>query len=387
MNELEKELSKIVGLKQLKTQLHTWAKGLVMDEKRRQLGIKINAKKPPHMAFLGNPGVGKTSMARILGNLLKKFGILPSNRLVEVQRTDLVGQYIGHTGIKTKAKIQEAEGGVLFVDEAYRLMVPGSKIDFGKEALEEIMHAMDAGKLSIIFAGYVEPMKLVFDSNEGFRRRITTHFVFEDFTCEELAQILHLKIPKQQGPDSGSKNVDGLYHGCTLSHECSISAIAELIERETSNEQRSKMNGGLIDQVLTKAKESLDLRLDVDCVDIHKLTTITLEDLKTSLCLLKTNNILMDGFKEEKLQVVGDVNRQPMSTATTPDMPDTPDMPSAQRRREYFLRAIGTATSRGRGKASCSRGVHQDSSKIGQTQAKRVAQRKVIKGTKKQRMT
>ncbi|KAL7106444.1 hypothetical protein ACP275_07G114200 [Erythranthe tilingii] len=104
MDEFEDELSKIVGLNELKLRLRTWAKGLLMDEKRRAVGIKLGPRKPPHMVFLGNPGTGKTTIARILGKLLHSVGVLSSDKVVEVQRTDLVGEHIGHTGPKTKKK-------------------------------------------------------------------------------------------------------------------------------------------------------------------------------------------------------------------------------------------------------------------------------------------
>jgi SpoVK/Ycf46/Vps4 family AAA+-type ATPase len=137
MNELENELSNIVGLNDLKVQLRKWAKGMLLDERRTALGLKVGARRPPHMAFLGNPGTGKTMVARVLGRLLHMVGVLPTDRVTEVQRTDLVGEFVGHTGPKTRRKIQEAEGGILFVDEAYRLipMQKSDDKDYGLEAL------------------------------------------------------------------------------------------------------------------------------------------------------------------------------------------------------------------------------------------------------------
>ncbi|KAF2303923.1 hypothetical protein GH714_024561 [Hevea brasiliensis] len=194
MEELENELSNVVGLNKLKVQLRKWAKGMLLDERRRALGLKVGVRRPPHMAFLGNPGTGKTMVARILGRLLHLVGILPTDRVTEVQRTDLVGEFVGHTGPKTRRKIKEAEGGILFVDEAYRL-IPMQKADdkdYGLEALEEIMSVMDSGKVVVIFAGYSEPMKRVIASNEGFCRRVTKFFHFDDFTSEDLAKIAHV---------------------------------------------------------------------------------------------------------------------------------------------------------------------------------------------------
>ncbi|XP_015898317.3 uncharacterized protein LOC107431824 [Ziziphus jujuba] len=280
MDELENELSNIVGLNELKIQLRKWAKGMLLDERRRALGLKVGTRRPPHMAFLGNPGTGKTMVARIFGRLLHMVGILPTDRVTEVQRTDLVGEFVGHTGPKTRRKIKEAEGGILFVDEAYRL-IPMQKADdkdYGLEALEEIMSVMDSGKVVVIFAGYSEPMKRVIASNEGFCRRVTKFFHFNDFSSEELATILHIKMDNQ--------DEDSLLYGFKLHASCSIEAVAKLIERETTEIQRREMNGGIVDTTLVNARENLDLRLTFDCIDTDELRTITLEDLEMGLRLL-----------------------------------------------------------------------------------------------------
>ncbi|GLT57282.1 hypothetical protein SLA2020_302660 [Shorea laevis] len=280
MDELENELSNIVGLHELKIQLRKWAKGMFLDERRKALGLKVGARRPPHMAFLGNPGTGKTMVARILGRLLYMVGILPTDRVTEVQRTDLVGEFVGHTGPKTRRKIKEAEGGILFVDEAYRL-IPMQKADdedYGLEALEEIMSVMDSGKIVVIFAGYSEPMKRVIASNEGFCRRVTKFFHFSDFSSEELAKILHIKMNNQ--------SEESLLYGFKLHDSCSINAIAKLIEQETTEKQRKEMNGGLVEPMLVNARENLDLRLSFDCIDADQLCTITLEDLEAGIQLL-----------------------------------------------------------------------------------------------------
>ncbi|ESQ37167.1 hypothetical protein EUTSA_v10002506mg [Eutrema salsugineum] len=277
MDLLEDELSNIVGLSELKTQLRKWAKGMLLDERRRALGINIGTRRPPHMAFLGNPGTGKTMVARVLGKLLHTVGILPTDKVTEVQRTDLVGEFVGHTGPKTRRKIQEAEGGILFVDEAYRL-IPMQKADdkdYGLEALEEIMSVMDTGKIVVIFAGYSEPMKRVIASNEGFCRRVTKFFNFSDFSAKELAQILHIKM--------NSQGEDTLFYGFKLHESCTLQEIASVIERETTEKQRKEMNGGLVDTLLVNARENLDLRLSFECVDTEEICTIRLEDLEAGL--------------------------------------------------------------------------------------------------------
>ncbi|XP_065850510.1 protein CfxQ homolog [Euphorbia lathyris] len=280
MQDLEAALCNIVGLEELKVQLRKWAKGMILDERRRAFGLKVGIRRPPHMAFLGNPGTGKTMVARILGRLLHLVGVLPTDRVTEVQRTDLVGEFVGHTGPKTRKKIKEAEGGILFVDEAYRL-IPMQKADdkdYGLEALEEIMSVMDSGKVVVIFAGYSEPMKRVIASNEGFCRRVTKFFHFNDFSACDLAKIVHIKMNNQEEESS--------LYGFDLHSECGIDAIAKLIERETSEKQRREMNGGLAETMLVNARENLDLRLDIECIDTDELRTITGEDLEAGLKLL-----------------------------------------------------------------------------------------------------
>lgn len=280
MDELEDALSNIVGLNDLKSQLRRWAKGMLLDERRKALGLKVGSRKPPHMAFLGNPGTGKTMVARVLGRLLHMVGVLPTDKVTEVQRTDLVGEFVGHTGPKTRRKIKEAEGGILFVDEAYRLipMQKSDDKDYGLEALEEIMSVMDSGKVVVIFAGYSEPMKRVISSNEGFCRRVTKFFHFGDFNSQELAKILNLKMNNQ--------TEDSLLYGFRLHPSCSVDSVAALIERETTEKQRKEMNGGLVDPMLVNARENLDLRLSFECIDTDELLTITIEDLEAGLSLL-----------------------------------------------------------------------------------------------------
>ncbi|KAK9148823.1 hypothetical protein Scep_007580 [Stephania cephalantha] len=137
------------------------------------------------------------------------------------------------------------------------------------------MSVMDSGKVVVIFAGYSEPMKRVIYSNEGFCRRVTKFFVFDDFTSQELAQIAHIKMNNQ--------TEDSSLYGFELHRSCSVDAIAKLIEDKTTAKQRKEINGGLVESMLLNARVSLDLRLDFDNADTTNLLTITTEDLGAGL--------------------------------------------------------------------------------------------------------
>ena len=149
------------------------------------------------MMFLGNPGTGKTSIARLVAGVLRDVGRLPRGQLHEVQRSDLVAGYVGQTAQKTKTEIEKAMGGVLFVDEAYRLAPKEGGKDFGMEAIDELMAVMNDGDPIMIFAGYVKEMEEFTNSNAGFARRVQRVFHFADYTERQLAQIAMIMIKKK----------------------------------------------------------------------------------------------------------------------------------------------------------------------------------------------
>jgi probable Rubsico expression protein CbbX len=180
----------LVGLLPVKTRIREIAALLLVERARRLMGIETE---PPslHMCFTGNPGTGKTTVARRMAQILHGLGYVRRDHLVSVTRDDLVGQYIGHTAPKTKEVLKKAMGGVLFIDEAYYLYRPENERDYGQEAIEILLQVMEDNRddLVVILAGYSDRMDTFFQSNPGMASRIAHHIEFPDYSADELFRI------------------------------------------------------------------------------------------------------------------------------------------------------------------------------------------------------
>ena len=187
------ELDEIVGLKPIKDYIHSLQSHIALNQLRRAQGLKA-AEVSRHMIFTGNPGTGKTTIARLLARYMKAIGALSQGQLVEVTRADLVAPYVGQTAPLTMNVIKSALGGVLFIDEAYSLY-RGSNDSFGLEAIDTIVKAMEdyRGDLIVILAGYKREMKEFLDANSGLKSRFPNQIDFPDYTGEELLQIADLQ--------------------------------------------------------------------------------------------------------------------------------------------------------------------------------------------------
>ena len=191
LDELLESLDALVGLESIKQSV----KSLINYVKIRKLREENELPNPPvslHMVFTGNPGTGKTTVARILSELYRAIGVLSKGQLIEVDRSGLVAGFVGQTAIKTSEVVSSALGGILFIDEAYALAPDtGTLNDFGRESIEALLKLMEDHRddLIVIVAGYSEPMERFITSNPGLESRFNRYFMFEDYNSDELYDI------------------------------------------------------------------------------------------------------------------------------------------------------------------------------------------------------
>lgn len=198
IEELLGEFDSLIGLKEIKNLLKEIAAFVEIQKQRTSLGL-VAEPMTLHMLFKGSPGTGKTTVARLTGKLFKELGILSKGHLIEVDRADLVGEYIGHTAHKTKEQLKKAMGGILFIDEAYSLARGGER-DFGKEATDILVRMMEDKRddLIIILAGYTHEMDAFIRSNPGLKSRFPFQLEFPNYTVLELVAISEMMLDKRQ---------------------------------------------------------------------------------------------------------------------------------------------------------------------------------------------
>lgn len=191
--ELMEELNGLVGLEKVKSEVNDLVAYQRVQKLRRDAGLHTS-KSTLHMAFMGNPGTGKTTVARIVGRIYKQLGLLSKGHFLEVSRTDLIAGYQGQTALKVKSVIESIKGGVLFIDEAYSITENDHSDSYGRECLTELTKALEDYRddLVVIVAGYTEPMKLFFQSNPGLLSRFNRFLYFDDYSDSELFDIFKL---------------------------------------------------------------------------------------------------------------------------------------------------------------------------------------------------
>lgn len=236
-DEIKKELSQVIGLTKVKEYVLDLENNLKVQQMREDAGHK-NSSISMHMIFTGNPGTGKTTIARIVAKYLKSIGILSTGQLREVSRADLVGQYVGHTAKLTNEVIQSALGGVLFIDEAYALCRDKNDI-FGLEAIDALVKAIEDYRhdLVVIMAGYKDEMESFLKTNSGLKSRFPNIINFEDYTAIEMVQIADIT--------AGSK-------GYKLEEDCK-NELLNLFERSQIKGRNDSGNGRLVRNIIEAA--------------------------------------------------------------------------------------------------------------------------------------
>ncbi len=208
-----KELDALVGMEPVKNEVHRAANFARMQVMRREQGLPV-VQASLHNVFFGNPGTGKTTVARLMGRIYKSLGLLRRGHVIECDRGRLVAEYVGQTAVRTHAAIDSALDGILFIDEAYSLAGRGAE-DFGSEAIETLLKRMedDRDRLIVIVAGYTGPMEQFIASNPGLQSRFTNYLNFPDYSPQELAEIFH-RMAAQSGLVCSAETNDAVMASC-----------------------------------------------------------------------------------------------------------------------------------------------------------------------------
>jgi SpoVK/Ycf46/Vps4 family AAA+-type ATPase len=198
LEALLEKLNALTGLGSVKHQVNSLVNLIKVQKMREAQGMKTTSVSK-HMVFMGNPGTGKTTVARMLAEIYKYLGVLRKGQLIEVDRSGLVRGYVGQTATRVQEVVEEALGGILFIDEAYTLTVNKGEGDFGQEAVDTLLKAMEDHRsdLIVIVAGYTDLMDAFLESNPGLRSRFSNFVHFEDYTAEELMEILKRNLTEQ----------------------------------------------------------------------------------------------------------------------------------------------------------------------------------------------
>lgn len=263
--DVMQKMDALIGLKEIKKRVREHAKYIKFLQLRKEKGFDEDDDINVHSVFVGNPGTGKTTVAKMMGQLYKKMGLLSKGHVHEVDRVDLVGEYIGQTAPKVKEAIEKARGGVLFIDEAYALARSNDDSkDFGREVIEILIKEMSNGKgdMAVIVAGYPKEMKHFVDSNPGLKSRFKHFFEFSDFVPEEL-----YKIGEYAAIEQGVQFTD-------VSRE----KFNEIIVKAYRDRDRTFGNARFIFDLVEKAKMNLGLRV-MDSENPMELSNIQLAEV------------------------------------------------------------------------------------------------------------
>ncbi|MFV0216675.1 AAA family ATPase [Empedobacter falsenii] len=266
LEQLLDELNKLVGLEKVKEKVNDLIAFQKVQNLRKEFNL-INPQSTLHIAFIGNPGTGKTTVARIIGRMYKQLGLLSSGHFLEVSRTDLIAGYQGQTALKVKKVIEKAKGGVLFIDEAYSITENEHSDSFGRECLTELTKALEdyRNDLVVIVAGYKEPMEVFFNSNPGLKSRFNTFIEFDDYNSNQLIDILLNLL----------KNNDYILS------ELALKQLKILFEEKIKDNSNVSSNGrfvrNILDDIIIEHSKRVS-KIEHPTIDVLK--DITIEDLQ-----------------------------------------------------------------------------------------------------------
>lgn len=297
IKSLFEEFDNLVGLHNLKQSLRDFISYLEFVKERKAKGIETNENISANCIFLGNPGTGKTTVARILGRFFKAIGLLKNGHVVEVDRASLVGEYIGETAQKTEKVINQALGGILFIDEAYSLKRDKNSNDFGQEAIDIILKRMEdyKDKFFVIAAGYPELMEKFINSNPGLKSRFTHHFYFDDYNSSELAEIF--KIFSEKEKYSFNENAEKF--------------LIEKLDSLIDNTDGSFGNARFIRNLFSETKIELSKRyhlLEDEEKDFNSLNTILISDIQSAWLNINNRNNSAVKSNEKIDRYVNEIN-------------------------------------------------------------------------------
>ncbi len=280
--EATRELNDLIGLEAVKKQIDEFATYLKFLKIREEKGFEEDNNFNLHTAFLGNPGTGKTTVAKMLGKIYHSLDLLSKGHVHEVGRVDLVGEYIGQTAPKVKKAIEKARGGILFVDEAYALSDRGDDgKDFGREVIEVLLKEMSdgPGDIAVVFAGYPKEMKGFLSSNPGMSSRVSNHIHFSDYVPDELMEIAEYASNKRS---------------VKISPEAQELLHKKVIEAYRNRDQHFG-NARYINGIIEECKQNMALRLmradDFDSLEDDALSTIELQDVEKAFGMTNSKSV------------------------------------------------------------------------------------------------